>query len=58
MKKTYSVLATLATMALLSACANTQSSNADTSAASAPPPAVQESASPASASDANVFQGE
>ena len=58
MKKTYSVLATLATMALLSACANTQSSNADTSTASAPPPVVQESASAASASDANVFQGE
>lgn len=57
MKKTYSVLATLAALALLSACANTQSSDADTNAASAPP-AVQESASAVSASDANVFQGE
>ena len=57
MKKTYSVMATLATLALLSAGANTQSSNADTSAASAPP-AVQEPASAVSASDANTFQGE
>ena len=50
-------MAALATLALLSACANTQSSNADTSAASAPP-AVQEPASAVSASDANTFQGE
>lgn len=57
MKKTYSVLATLAALALLSACANTQSSDADTSTASAPP-AVQDSTSAVSASDANVFQGE
>ena len=57
MKKTYSVLATFAALALLSACANTQSSDADTNAANAPP-ALQESASAVSASDANVFQGE
>lgn len=57
MKKTYSVLATFAALALLSACANTQSSDADTSTASAPP-AVQDSTSAVSASDANVFQGE
>ena len=59
MKKTVSVLATLASLALLNACANTPSSTADVDAANNAPAAVQpEAASAASAADGNAFQGE
>ena len=60
MKKTVFVLATLASLALLNACANTPSSTADADAANNAPAAVQqpEAASAASAADGNAFQGE